>query len=97
LVKVFEFARIFSDGTFKATVLVETITASFQLDEIIFELDHIVGLNCGRWDYIFLTSKFRNHPNFVVPNRDQVTMTTPLWMRIQSWLYNGVIKEEYLQ
>jgi malate synthase len=63
LVKVFEFARIFSDGTIKATVLVETITASFQLDEIIFELkDHIVGLNCGRWDYIFLTSKFRNHP-----------------------------------
>jgi malate synthase len=54
------------NGTFKA-VLVETITASFQLDEIIFELkDHIVGLNCGRWDYIFLTSKFRNHPNFVV-------------------------------
>jgi malate synthase len=66
-------------GTFKATVLVETITASFQLDEIIFELkDHIVGLNCGRWDYIFsYIKKFRNHPNFVVPDRDQVTMTTP--------------------
>jgi malate synthase len=66
-------------GTFKATVLVETITASFQLDEIIYELkDHIVGLNCGRWDYIFsYIKKFRNHPNFVVPNRDQVTMTTP--------------------
>jgi malate synthase len=45
-------------GTFKATVLIETITASFQLDEIIFELkDHIVGLNCGRWDYISLTSR----------------------------------------
>jgi malate synthase len=66
-------------GTFKATVLIETITASFQLDEIIYELkEHIVGLNCGRWDYIFsYIKKFRNHPNFIVPNRDQVTMTSP--------------------
>ena len=79
---VFEFAQNYLNipkGTFKATVLVETITASFQLDEIIYELkDHIVGLNCGRWDYIFsYIKKFRNHKNFVVPNRDQVTMTTP--------------------
>ena len=79
---VFSFAQDYlkvPKGTFKATVLVETITASFQLDEIIYELkDHIVGLNCGRWDYIFsYIKKFRNHPNFVVPNRDQVTMTTP--------------------
>jgi len=79
---VFTFAQEYLEvpkGTFKATVLVETITASFQLDEIIYELkDHIVGLNCGRWDYIFsYIKKFRNHPNFVVPNRDQVTMTTP--------------------
>jgi malate synthase len=79
---VFTFAQEYLNvprGTFKATVLVETITASFQLDEIIYELkDHIVGLNCGRWDYIFsYIKKFRNHPNFVVPNRDQVTMTTP--------------------
>ena len=79
---VFVFAQNYlavPNGTFKATVLVETITASFQLDEIIFELkDHIVGLNCGRWDYIFsYIKKFRNHPNFVVPNRDQVTMSTP--------------------
>ncbi len=79
---VFVFAQNYlniPEGTFKATVLVETITASFQLDEIIFELkDHIVGLNCGRWDYIFsYIKKFRNHKNFVVPNRDQVTMTTP--------------------
>jgi malate synthase len=79
---VFTFAQEYlkvPKGTFKATVLIETITASFQLDEIIFELkDHIVGLNCGRWDYIFsYIKKFRNHPNFVVPNRDQVTMTTP--------------------
>ena len=79
---VFTFAQEYlkiPKGTFKATVLVETITASFQLDEIIYELrDHIVALNCGRWDYIFsYIKKFRNHPNFVVPNRDQVTMTTP--------------------
>lgn len=79
---VFVFAQDYlkvAQGTFKATVLIETITASFQLDEIIYELkDHIVGLNCGRWDYIFsYIKKFRNHPNFVVPNRDQVTMTTP--------------------
>ncbi len=66
-------------GTFKATVLIETITASFQLDEIIYELkDHIVGLNCGRWDYIFsYIKKLRNNANFIVPNRDQVTMTAP--------------------
>ncbi|QRM90067.1 malate synthase A [Lacinutrix sp. WUR7] len=80
--EVFTFAEDYLNvpqGTFKATVLVETITASFQLDEIIYELkEHIVGLNCGRWDYIFsYIKKFRNHPNFVVPNRDQVTMTTP--------------------
>lgn len=79
---VFEFAQEYlnvPNGTFKATVLIETITASFQLDEIIYELkDHIAGLNCGRWDYIFsYIKKFRNHPDFVVPNRDQVTMTTP--------------------
>lgn len=80
--KVFNFAQGYLEvpkGTFKATVLIETITASFQLDEIIYELkDHIVGLNCGRWDYIFsYIKKFRNHPQYVVPNRDQVSMTTP--------------------
>ncbi|CAM4222366.1 malate synthase A [Zobellia nedashkovskayae] len=80
--EVFEFAQEYLSvpkGTFKTTVLVETITASHQLDEIIYELkDHIVGLNCGRWDYIFsFIKKFRNHPNFLVPNRDQVTMTSP--------------------
>ena len=65
--------------TIKATVLIETITASFQIDEIIFELkDHMAGLNCGRWDYIFsYIKKFRNHKGFVVPNRDQVTMASP--------------------
>ena len=66
-------------NTIKATVLVETITASFQLDEIIYELrNHMAGLNCGRWDYIFsYIKKFKNHKNFMVPNRDQVTMTSP--------------------
>ncbi len=78
---VFVFAQNYlgvPNGTFKATLLIETITASFQLNEFIYELkDHIVGLNCGRWDYIFsYIKKFRNHENFVVPNRDQVTMTT---------------------
>jgi malate synthase len=66
-------------NTIKATVLVETITASFQLDEIIYELrHHMAGLNCGRWDYIFsYIKKFKNHKNFKVPNRDQVTMSAP--------------------
>ena len=80
--EVFEFAQGYLEipnGTFKATLLIETITASFQLDEFIYELkEHIVGLNCGRCDYIFsYIKKFRNHDGFVVPNRDQVTMTTP--------------------
>lgn len=79
---VFEFTQEYlgvKNGTFKATVLIETITASFQLDEIIFELkDHIVGLNCGRWDYIFsYIKKLRKNKAFIVPNRDQVTMTSP--------------------
>ncbi|MDQ8143076.1 malate synthase A [Chryseobacterium sp. CFS15] len=66
-------------GAIKATVLVETITASFQIDEILFELkEHSSGLNCGRWDYIFsFIKKFRNLPEFIVPDRDQVTMTSP--------------------
>lgn len=66
-------------GTIKATVLIETITASFQLDEIIYELkEHIAGLNCGRWDYIFsYIKKFRNHVNKILPDRSQVTMQSP--------------------
>lgn len=79
---VFVFAQDYLNipqKSIKATVLVETITASFQLDEIIYELrNHMAGLNCGRWDYIFsYIKKFRNHANFMVPNRDQVTMKTP--------------------
>ena len=80
--EVFEFTQEYlgvKKGTFKATVLIETITASFQLDGIIFELkDHIVGLNCGRWDYIFsYIKKLRKNKAFIVPNRDQVAMTAP--------------------
>ncbi|WP_080780460.1 malate synthase A [Chryseobacterium phocaeense] len=68
-----------SVGTIKATVLIETITAAFQIDEILFELkEHSAGLNCGRWDYIFsFIKKFRNLPGFMVPDRDQVTMASP--------------------
>jgi malate synthase len=63
-------------GTIKATVLIETILAAFEMDEILYELrEHSAGLNCGRWDYIFsYIKRFRNHPNLVLPNRDQVTM-----------------------
>ena len=66
------------DGTIKATVLIETILASFELDEILWELrQHSAGLNCGRWDYIFsFIKKFRNQDWAVLPDRAQVTMTT---------------------
>ncbi len=79
---VFLFAQEFlgiPPGTIKATVLIETILATFELHEILFELrQHSAGLNCGRWDYIFsYLKKFRNHPRFLLPDRSQVTMTTP--------------------
>jgi malate synthase len=63
-------------GTIRATVLIENILAAFEMDEILWELkDHSAGLNCGRWDYIFSFIKaFRNHPQFVLPDRGQVTM-----------------------
>jgi malate synthase len=62
----------------KVTVLIETILAAFEVDEILYELkDYIVGLNCGRWDYIFsFIKKFSRRPDFVLPDRQQVTMTT---------------------
>jgi malate synthase len=65
-------------GTIKGTVLIETILASFEMDEILFELrDHSAGLNCGRWDYIFsFIKKFSTDPRAVLPDRGQVTMTT---------------------
>jgi malate synthase len=67
-------------GTIRATVLIETITAAFEMEEILYELrDHAAGLNAGRWDYIFsLIKNFRTRgPRFVLPDRDQVTMTAP--------------------
>lgn len=66
-------------GTIRATVLIETIVASFEMDEILYELrDHAAGLNCGRWDYIFsYIKKLRNHPEVILPDRAQVTMTSP--------------------
>lgn len=66
-------------GTIKATVLIETILAAFEMDEILYELrDHSAGLNCGRWDYIFsIIKKFRRNANFVMPDRSLVTMTVP--------------------
>ena len=63
-------------GTIKATVLIETLPAAFEMDEILFELrDYIVGLNCGRWDYIFsFIKKLRARSEYVLPDRAQVTM-----------------------
>jgi malate synthase len=65
-------------GSIRATVLIETILAAFEMDEILYELrDHSSGLNCGRWDYIFsFIKKFQAHPEFVLPDRSQVTMET---------------------
>jgi len=78
---VFEYAQDalgIPRGTIRATVLIETLPAAFQMDEILYELrDHIAGLNCGRWDYIFSFIKtFRNDPGRVLPDRAQVAMTT---------------------
>ena len=66
-------------GTIKATVLIETLPAAFEMDEILHELrEHSAGLNCGRWDYIFSTIKtLRGDPAFVMPDRSQVTMEQP--------------------
>lgn len=66
-------------GTIRATVLIETVLAAFEMDEILHELaDHSAGLNAGRWDYIFsMIKKFRHRPSFLLPDRSQVTMTVP--------------------
>jgi len=79
---VFRFAQDELDiprGTIRATVLIETILAAFEMNEILYELrEHSSGLNCGRWDYIFsFIKKFRNHPGFVLPDRSIVTMEKP--------------------
>jgi malate synthase len=74
-------------GTVKATVLIETILATFEMDEILYELrDHSAGLNCGRWDYIFsCIKKLKSKPDFILADRGQVTMTSP-FMRAYSLL-----------
>ena len=74
-------------GSARATVLIETLPAAFEMDEILYELrEHSAGLNAGRWDYIFSAIKrFRHRPDFVLPDRAQVTMTVP-FMRAYSEL-----------
>lgn len=79
---VFNFAQealLIPRSTIKATVLIETIFGAFEMDEIIYELrEHLAGLNAGRWDYIFsIIKKMRNHKQFMLPDRSQVTMTAP--------------------
>ena len=66
-------------GTIRATVLIETVLAAFEMDEILYELrDHAAGLNAGRWDYLFsIIKNFRDRPEFVLPDRSQLTMTVP--------------------
>jgi malate synthase len=78
---IFVFAQNYvgiPQGTIRATVLIETILATFEMDEILYELrDHSAGLNCGRWDYIFsFIKKFSHDPHAILPDRGQVTMTT---------------------
>jgi malate synthase len=78
---VFKFAEragVVDAGEIKVTVLIETILAAFEMDEILYELrEHIVGQNCGRWDYIFsFIKKFSRYPEFVLPDRVEVTMTS---------------------
>jgi malate synthase len=77
-------------GTIKATVLIDTITAAFEMDEILYELrEHSAGLACGKWNYIFsFIKKFRNHPMFIFPDREQITMTS----RCMQSYYNLLIK-----
>ena len=66
-------------GTIRATVLIENVLAAYEMEEILYQLrDYASGLNCGRWDYIFsFIKKFRNRPDFVLPDRNAVTMTVP--------------------
>lgn len=87
---VFVFAQKYvgiPHGTVKATVLIETISAAFEMDEILYELrEHSAGLNCGRWDYIFsCIKKMKSHGQFILPDRSVVTMTVP-FMRSYSKL-----------
>ncbi len=79
---VFNFAQDklkIARGTIRATVLLETILAAFEMDEILYELrDHASGLNAGRWDYMFsIIKKFSKRPDMILPDRSQVTMFVP--------------------
>jgi len=75
-------------GSIRATVLIETILAAFEMDEILWELrDHAAGLNAGRWDYMFsIIKKFRSRPEMVLPDRAQVTMAVPFMRAYQQLL-----------
>eukprot|EP00567_Pseudictyota_dubia_P000177 CAMPEP_0197468328 /NCGR_PEP_ID=MMETSP1175-20131217/66026_1 /TAXON_ID=1003142 /ORGANISM="Triceratium dubium, Strain CCMP147" /LENGTH=568 /DNA_ID=CAMNT_0043004425 /DNA_START=8 /DNA_END=1714 /DNA_ORIENTATION=- len=77
-------------GTIRATVLLETITAAFEMEEILYELrNHSLGLNCGRWDYLFsYIKKFKCHPDKIAPDRSYLTMTTPLMQAYVKRLIN---------
>ncbi len=79
--EVFKFAEsagVVDAGEIKVTVLIETILAAFEMDEILYELrEHVVGQNCGRWDYIFsFIKKFSRYPEYVLPDRGEITMTS---------------------
>jgi len=82
-------------GTIRATVLIETIPAAFEMDEILYELrDHSSGLNCGRWDYIFSCIKrFRNKRDFLLADRALITMTTHSCIRTPCSALRRVIGE----
>src|SRR6202008_2721809 len=80
--EVFVFAQDYVGiprGTVRATVLIETITAAYEMDEILYELrEHAAGLNAGRWDYLFsVIKRFHGRPDFHSPDRSQLTMTLP--------------------
>ena len=75
-------------GSIRATVLIETILAAFEMEEILYELrDHAAGLNAGRWDYIFsIIKKLRSRPDMILPDRAQVTMAVPFMRAYQQLL-----------
>lgn len=85
-------------GTIRATVLIETILAAFEMDEILYELkEHSAGLNAGRWDYIFsIIKKFHKNPKVFLPNRDQIVMTVP-FMRAYTRLLVQTCKKREAQ
>ncbi len=83
-------------GTIRATVLIETLPAAFEMDEILYELrDHSAGLNCGRWDYIFSFIKtLRADRNAILPDRGQVTMEQPFMRAYTQWLIHTCHRRE---